>query len=373
MMGLSSFPLTNNLNADRFSPQKGGICMKGGYYQPKGRDIFRVWFPWQGKKIFINKYLDGTPIYHEEQAKRVLEKIRGEVDQGTFDPALWGKDKALIFQKAWSIYQEQSPCKLDRSQARERIYNDFLLPYFGGKSLKEIEEHHVMEWWSTIPKTYAPSYLKVIRATLKALFNFHRVTRIKMIEFPAVKVQKKTPLWLSRIDQDRIIEFIPTQHQPIIRFIRAYGCRPSEACSLKKSDIDFNKGIVTFGDRKNDKDNALALFDEIRSILRSGKLTHVEFAFCTANGQQYSRQILYHVWIEASRKAHRKYAIKIVSLKNGTRHSLACQLLEMGESTSTVARILGNTSGVVERSYGNISIERTRQVLETISAVGRMK
>lgn len=116
------------------------------------------------------------------------------------------------------------------------------------------------------------------------------------------------------------MRFIPSQHQAIFQFIRIYGCRPSEACNLKKSDTDLGTGIVTFGERKNDKDNTLEIFDEIKPYLKPGKVTHCEFVFCTPNGQKYNRRSLYRIWTVANRKAN----VKAVALKNGTRVSLAC-------------------------------------------------
>ncbi len=172
-----------------------GMSMAGGITWPKGRSRPRVWFPWRGKKIYINKYLDGTPLFHEAQAKRVLEKIRAEVDQGMFDPVLWGKDRALRIDRAWQVYQKQSPCGPSRAEARERIFQDFILPYFKDKSLKEITKYHIRDWWETIDKAYAPSYLRVIRATLRAFLNFNEITPT----FPIVKVPKKSPEWLKRL------------------------------------------------------------------------------------------------------------------------------------------------------------------------------
>jgi integrase/recombinase XerD len=346
---------------------KSRISLAGGVYKPKGRHTWRVWFPWKGKKILVNQYLDGTPNYCREQAERVLEKIRAEVDQGKFDPALWGKDRILQVEKAWDVYQQQCPCGKDRMEARERIFNDFILPYFKDKSMKEIEEHHIMEWWTTVSKTYASSYLRVIRATLRAFITFHRVTRIKMFKFPVVKVPKKTPSWLSKGEQEKILEFVPSHHQPIIRFLMAYGCRVSEACNLKKGDIDWEKSSITFRERKNDKENTLEIFDEVRPFLKgSRKVTHLDLVFCTASGERYTRQVLYRLWIDASKAANQKYGTKIIPLKNATRHSLACQLLERGESMAMIARILGNTPSIVEKSYGAISVQAAGEALRKV-------
>ncbi len=339
--------------------------MAGGYYLPKGRSVYRVWFPWRGKKIYINKYFDNKPLYHPDQANRVLEKIRAEVDQGSFEPELWNKDKTLLIENAWEVYQAQCPCGKDRMEARERIFKDFILPYFQGKSLREIEEHHIKDWWHTLPETYAPSYLRIIRATFRAFLHFHRITRMKMFSFPIASVPRKTPPWLTKEEQEKVIEHIPIQHQPIIKFLCRYGCRVSEVCNLKKSDIDYEKGIITFRERKNNKDNTLPLFDEGKALVKSGRLAHWEYVFCTTTGQRYARQAIYHVWIKASQKA----GVKVIPLKNATRHSLACQLLEAGETAISVSRILGNTATVIERSYGSISVKRAGEILDNRATI----
>jgi integrase len=188
-----------------------------------------------------------------------------------------------------------------------------------------------------------------------------------MFKFPMVKVPKKTPSWLSKNEQDKILEFVPPHHQPIIRFLMAYGCRVSEAANLKKVDIDWEKDSITFRERKNDKENTLEIFDEVRPFLKgSGKVTHLDLVFYTVNGMKYSIQVLWQLWNDASNAANKKYGTKVIPLKNGTRHSLACQLLECGESTAMVARILGNTPSVIERNYGSISVKAASEALRKI-------
>lgn len=348
--------MTDYEQADNLSPKIQGerrICMRGGYYKPKGRNVFRVWFPWHGRKIYINKYLDGTPIYSEGQAKRVLEKLRAEVDQGTFDPSLWNKDKTLQFQNAWDIYMTQKPVGEHRMEARERIYNVFLLPYFKDKSLKEIDQIHIYECLGRIPKTYAPSYQRVIQATLRALLTFHRVTKLKMFDFPVVKVPRKTPVWLSRIAQDKILSFIAPQHQPIFRFLMFYGCRVSESCNLKRPDVDWEKNIITFRQRKNDKENTIPIFDEIKSSLRPGKISHWEYIFSTIDGEKYSRQMLYRIWVDACKRSGEK----VISLKNATRTSLICQWLNQGVPPVKVARMVGDAVTTILKYYAAISLD----------------
>ena len=339
--------------------------MNGGIYQQKGRSTWRIWFPWKGRKIYINKYLDGTPLYHPVQAQRVLEKLRSEVDQGIFDPANWGKDRSLLIENAWRQYQEQAVVGPDRMTARENIFQNYILPHFKGLTLKMIEENHINAWWSfVLAGNFAPAYNRVIRATLRAFLSFHRVTRIKALSFPVAKVPHKTVEWLTAPEQARVLEFIPPQHSGIIEFIIVYGCRPSEACNLKKSDIDWDHKRLTFKQRKAGDENVLPLTPRIETILRTPRhIESLEFAFSKPSGGQYSRQELWKVWSVANRSANKKYGLKVVSLKNATRHSKASQLMTAGEPISLIARILGNSEKVVEQSYGRVGLDRLSEVL----------
>ena len=271
-----TFLATSNI-IPPYPKREGGINMAGGYFRPKGRCLFTVWYPWKGEKILIRKYLDGTKIYHEEQAKRVLEKIRGEIDSSTFDPSSWGKVKGLLFENAWGTYQEHSLVKKARMDQRKMIFQRYLLPYFKGKSIRDIRTIDIQNWLMEVrrggdvngvrnrtskhevaggiepveaSRLISSSYLRLIKVTFRAFLWFHSDNLVKMPKFPSVSVPKKAIIWLTEIEQDRILEFVPPQHQPILNFIRVYGCRPSEACNLRKADIDWGKRIVTFRDRK---------------------------------------------------------------------------------------------------------------------------
>ncbi len=339
--------------------------MIGSYYRPKGRKYFIVRFPWKGEEIRVTSY-KGWRLRDEEIAQACLGDMRGEYNSGTFDPANWWKEKALLFHNAWRQYQEQRLVGKARMDQREYVFTNYLLPYFRDKNLKEIEEYHINDWWHTVLENgFKPSYIRLIRATLRAFLNFHRVTRVKALAFPIVKIPRLAVPWLTQKEQLFVLESIPHQHQGIVRFLCTYGCRPSEICNLRKSDIDWGKKIITFRDRKAGDDNTLPLLPEIEAILRAPKrVESMEYVFCRQRGSPYTRQVLYQIWAAANLKAHIKYGVKIVALKNGTRHSKASQLRSQGESLGVIARILGNSEKVVEQAYGRVSIEKVGEVLE---------
>ncbi len=96
----------------------------------------------------------------------------------------------------------------------------------------------------------------------------------------------------------------------------------------------------------------------------STKITNLHYVFCTVTGRPYIRQYLGKIWKVANKKAHSKYGVIILPLKNATRHSLASRLLEEGQPLEVIARILGNSEKVVEQNYGRIRTQKVMGILE---------
>ena len=334
--------------------------MKGGYYLPKGRQRYRVWINHQGKKLQINKDRNGKPFYHPNQCEDFLEEIAVEIRRGRFDPSMWGKDKPNLFEKAWIIYSMKNPCKPGTDYNREMICKYYLLPYFKGKFISEITKLMIDDWWVNLPDK-KPSYKRLIRAVLRAFLNYPSVKDClsKEITMPKVKVPRRDQPWLSREEQERVLNCLGRE-KDIIRFMVLYGCRSSEACNLKKADIDFEKKLITLRNRKNQMDNTLPLLPEAEAIIKGPrKIESLEYVFCDSKGEKFDRCVLYGAW----KKANRLSGVKMVSLKNGTRHSLASQLSNRGGSLSDIARILGNTERVVDENYRRINVQRIEEVL----------
>lgn len=345
--------------------------MRGGYYLPRGRKYFRVWYFFEGKKYWIQHSVYGERLWSEDQCREVLNAVAKQIKDKSHRPQEWTKDSILKFEKAWEIFDQQSLCSPTTKEYRNQTCRQFLLPYFQRFSLRQIEEENIKDWFSTLPQKYSPQYLTKIKGVLKTFLNFHRITWVKRLRYPKVSIPSKTVPRLSQEDQARVLEFVPEWHKGIINFIITYGCRVSEACNLRRQDVDLSKGIFTFRERKNKKDHELPILPHIESVLRDRKsVEHFELVFCTRLGRRYARQTVTTIWREANRQAHEKYGVKILTLKNGSRHSKACQLLNENASFAQIARILGNTAGVIEKSYGRYETEKIKEILN-ITQTGR--
>jgi len=63
--------------------------MNMGFYKPKGRKGYRVWFRWNGKPMKINKALDGSKLDTIPKCEAVLKKLEADIESGMFDLNLW--------------------------------------------------------------------------------------------------------------------------------------------------------------------------------------------------------------------------------------------------------------------------------------------
>jgi integrase len=253
--------------------------------------------------------MDEGSIYHEEQAKRVLEKIKLQLASGTFSPVSWGREKGVSFEKAWAIYEEQSRVGFERAKQREMVKEKFLLPYFTGKLLRD-----------------TLSYQRMIVMTLKAFFKFHEGSIRKLPKFPSVKLPKKEVKWLEDQQRDQVHEFILPHHLAVFKFMRITGCLLSEACNLRKETVDWNRKTFSFTNEQGKSVTSLPIIPEIDECFKTAETTaDSQYVFCTARGQKYTRQVLYNVWASANRKANKKHGTPIVKLYEANRYSFSRQ------------------------------------------------
>jgi len=84
--------------------------------------------------------------------------------------------------------------------------------------------------------------------------------------------------YLSEEDVEKLIEAAPTlRDELIIRLLWRLGCRVTELCELKKSDIDFEKGLVVIQHLKQRVQKA---------CLRCGKKVAKSHSFCPGCGKK---------------------------------------------------------------------------------------
>lgn len=136
----------------------------------------------------------------------------------------------------------------------ENVLRVHVLPFFGDVRLCELEREAVRSRFAEMEREgRSLSTRRTVRAALSAMFTTalsdgyrsdHPVRGISL----GKRRQKTRKVTVMTTDQfGTMLRKLPTRGaQALARIIIGTGCRPSEAFALTPSDIDFDRGTITF-------------------------------------------------------------------------------------------------------------------------------
>lgn len=327
-------------------------------------------------KLYSDK--SGNPLDSYARASRVIEHIRYEIDQHIFDPTRYAREDLINFLfetriEAWFKNKENEKDKgnLAESYTRSlRLYkDDYYLPRLKGMDVREIRTYHIQQFYEQIPDSKS---LKFIKNIMDALHNFFKwLKRLDFIDdvpsFPIITIDRKTPRWIDRATQISIINEMPKLDRPLFLFLAFQGVRPGEAVALKVKDVDIEnerfiitRTISNHKIRERVKSKVVkprAINPLIIGMLQercAGK--HPEaFVFTWKGARPYTYNRALEIWNTARDKK------KVdVSLYEGTRHSLASNLLKDGAALKAISDILGHTDIKTTLKYAHGDIDGQR-------------
>lgn len=331
----------------------------------------------------------GQPLSSWLHADRVISRIRSEIDERTFDPTKYVKEeiKNFLFERrieGWLVSKEKGVEKgnLASSYTRNlRNYKDrYYLPFFKGMDVREVRTYTVEQFYEQLPDGLSLKYVKNILDALRNFFaTLKRQEYVKdMPSFPHVTVDRKTPKWIDRDTQVKIIENIPERDRPIFLFLAFQGLRPGEAQALQVKDVDLVNGIVMpvrtvcnrrFRDRLKGKvAKPRAINPLIADMLKAqcaGKHPDAYVFTSPVTGRPYVYNRLNDLWRKASTKAGSE-----ITLYEATRHSLASNLLKDGASLKSISDILGHTDIRTTLKYAHGDLDNQRVAFAQQKPIG---
>ncbi len=305
----------------------------------------------------------GRSLSSWEHAYRILNHIRFEIDQGTFDPTKYVKSDINRYRfsvrvNGWLEDKRKEAEKGNLSWSYIKPLERYVNMYYMKSGLAEmdvrdIRTFHISEFYKNLPSDKSLKYLKNIVDALSHFFNtlYDDDYITKTPKFPTIRVEETPPDWITRETQVEIFEHLPDQDRPIFLFLAAQALRPGEAQALKVKDIDFEQNTLivrrTFSYRKivertKGRNVKLRYINpEIVGLLREccrDKHPEAFVFFGPKPGRPYSENTLQRRW----RDACAKVGVKI-KCYNGTRHSWATDALNRGVSIEAIAEVLGHS------------------------------
>jgi integrase len=348
---------------------KGGDYMKGSYhYDLNAKRYFVKIYPYAR----IWRY-NGEPIWHEKTADKLLNKIRAEIDDGTFNIKAYLPDSPLSLQSYSELWLKSSDvCKATKKMYRTCIRR--AIQYFGENcDIRYIVYSKLKLFCQELPLTNKGKYhtLNTLKSMLKCAVKDGILKRLP--EFPSLQNENESDVeYLTYDEQKNVLESIVERHRSIFAFAMEFGLRIGEARALKKDAIEDTHLIVkrSFSEwelretTKTKRIRRLPLTTRAREILKNAPPSFSDYLFTFDGRKPYYERKMRELWKDACEKV----GIKIHQ-KNAIRHSLGCQLLDDGVDLEMVRDIYGHTSTDMTRKY----IKRTpRRMLEALEKRGKI-
>jgi integrase/recombinase XerD len=223
-------------------------------------------------------------------------------------------------------------------------------------------------------KTYSPNTKKRKLSVIKQFvkwFNTNHQQKLIILEDIKIKSGQKLPETLSILEIDKMINyfkldsFLSSRNRTIIDFMYSTGCRVSELCNVKISDLDFDddyvqltgKGskqrIVPIGSKL--KDN-LVLYLDTRNLKDPKNLSPL--LFLSKSNNRLDRTAIFRLIKSTALNT----GVKINVHPHTLRHSAATHMLEAGCDLRTLQEYLGHTSVSTTQIYTKLTKEFLNEV-----------
>lgn len=331
---------------------------------------------WQKKQFTIWRY-NGDPIWHEKTADKLLGKIRGEVDDGVFNPRSYLPDSPLSL----AAYSKQWLAASQACTNTKRVYRSSIrraISYLGPEhDIRTITHSKLLQLYNDLDLSEKGRYnvLTALKTMLRAAYKDELIKKVPPFPRLSMGLPQEIP-YLSQKQQAKVLEAIPERHRPIFELMAEYGLRPGEARALKWDCVTDDTITIrrAYSDNKlvertkTGESRAYGITERARRVLQEARARwpFSDFVFAkNRRGTSYRGNDLNDLWKEACSGIGLH-----IRLYNGVRHSRASQLLDAGHDYSVVSDVLGHSSVQMTRSrYAHRSKASITAILEGMNNV----
>lgn len=310
----------------------------------------------RGDNWYISFWFKGKRIKESigpsrKVAEAVIAKRKGEMAENKYLdkrkelPPIKFHDFAVEFLKWTKVNHKPA------SRTRELSNMRTLEKTFGGKNIHEITAWSIEQYKVKRKAEVKASSVNREIAMLKSMLN-KAVEWGKLKEAPKrVKLLKGVESRLRYLMPDevqRLISNCSDHLKPIVIVAIHTGMRKGEFLSLRWNQIDFEKGIITLSDTKNDQRRYVPMDETVKSTLLEIERKS-DYVF---RGKKEGKPL---GWIELSfHNALEKSGIEDFRIHD-MRHTFASNLVMAGVDLMTVKELLGHKSIEMTMRYAHLA------------------
>jgi integrase/recombinase XerD len=229
-----------------------------------------------------------------------------------------------------------------------------------GRSPSELTVEDIRTYLISLKETQHVSWSSFNQAVCALRFLYRVTLRRSDIvpEIPYPRTSKKLPVVLSRDEVARLLSAVRhPKHHAVLATIYATGLRISEAVSLRVTDIDSQRMVITIRQGKGRKDRTVMLSPRLLALLRRYLRAERpgEWLF---PGRRSDRPLNATAVQRACVQARTAAGISKRASVHTLRHSFATHLLEAGTDLRLIQTLLGHRSVQTTSIYTHVSNQR---------------
>jgi len=326
----------------------------------------------RGKVYWIDFYdqnrkrvQESSQSTHRQDAEDLLTLRKSEILRGVYKQPV-----KMTFGEFGERYMEHAKTN-KRSWLRDQQMLGHLYDYFGKERLlTEVPPVHIEGYKVQRRTKVSGSTVNRELALLKRMFNLAIAWDLFLSANPVRKVkffrEFNTGLRVVSPEEEmNLLQNASPYLQDLIRFALNTGLRIGEIFSLRWSNLDLNKGILTVFAPKTEKLRDVPINSETRKVLEAwwlGRKNEVVF-YNPETGKPF-----------VDLKAGFAVACKKAGISGVTwhtlRHTFASRLVNSGVDIVTVKELLGHSSLSVTMRYAHTNIDSKRAAVEKLDGFG---
>lgn len=319
-----------------------------------------------------------TETRDRQLAKRIHDKVLGEIAEGKwFDRK---PDEEITFRELMQRYLDEHSAvnKAPVTYRRDKIQFRHLVGFFGDRVLAHITPKLIVDYKrvrrvaGVSPKTVNNELTMMSHAFTLAMREWEWARENPVRRVSRERVRNTIERWLTREEEDRLLEHSVPWLQSIIMFAVQTGLRQSEILDLQWSRVDLFRRTITILEQKNGGKDTLPVNGRALEVLKEqAKLwqSTSPYVFPNSDGRRRSSGNLLRAFYKALKRAEIK-ALRFHDL----RHTFATRLVQAGVDLYAVQKLgRWRTLSMVMR-YGHHYAESLRPGIEVLDKlpVGRI-
>ena len=333
----------------------------------KARNGYGIRWPEDGKRP------QRTGFNTRTDARRWFnDNIAARLDRGTPSPEItFDAFCELFLERHGATVSKRTRATLEeRLASARRVFGDWKLSELEGAAVD------IARWRASLPATARYRLTLALRQTLGAAVRWHYLARNPAVEAgrnPEPRAEELLPFTREEIDA-LAIELGPV-YGPLIVFAAGTGLRTNEWTALERRDVDHGAVVV----QRRYADGTLTPYPKTgrRRVLLTARAT----VALDAIPPRLDTPLLFpapmggHIGLDTWRTREWYPALDAAGIRRRgpyhLRHTFATEALAGGVSIFQLARLMGTSVKMIDRTYGHLAHDSEDHLRELLDARSR--